>query len=343
MSSRRRCLRQGFDPHADFKEKVHSFEIRFDPLLGKPSYVYEVRRLTSYQEDLPALVAKSLNTGCPFCPGAIGEVTPKFIADLLPQGRLQLGEACIFPNAVPYAPYSAITVLSRQHFVALPDFTQKMLTDALMAAQTYLKRVHQYDAGAKYIYLGWNYMPPSGASQVHPHLQVEAAYLPAPYQQELLQASQKYYTANGSNFWHDLVAEEESLEERYIGETGDISWLASYAPRGKLLDVLAIFKHRESFLDISGVELGDFSLGLVKVLRYINDQGYYSFNMSINSGLSGEGYFWTHARIIPRMAFFGLAVSDCSYYDVLQDLHFSSRYPEENCRELKKYFGERGK
>jgi len=330
------------DPQDNFNEKVHSFEVRTDPLIQKPSFVYELRRLVPRKIDLALLVQRSLSAGCPFCPQAIDTVTPKFVSRLLPQGRIRVGEACIFPNVMPYAPYSAILALSRQHFVALPDFTQEMLTDGLIAAQTYLKRVQEYDAEAKYIYIGWNYMPPSGGSQVHPHLQVEAAYFPTPHQKELLEASQQYYLGNGTNFWSDLVVREQELGERHIGSTGDICWLACFAPRGKLLDIQAVFQHRDSFLSISEQEFKDFAVGLGNVFQYMSDQGFYSFNMSINSGVAGEGYFWTQARIVSRMTFLELDVSDCSYYDVLQDLHFSSRYPEDTCQQLKKYFEIRG-
>jgi len=326
------------DPLNNFNEKVHSFEVRVDPLTKRPSYLYEWRRVTPQKKDLASIVQKSLNIGCPFCPQAIKSVTPKFVSQLLPQGRIQMGEACIFPNATPYAPYSAILVLSHQHFVGLPDFTREMLVNGLIASQTYLKRVQEYDAGAKYIYIGWNYMPASGSSQLHPHLQVEAAYFPTPHQKELLEASQQYYTINGTNFWSDLITKEQELGERYIGNTGNICWLTSFAPRGKLLDILAIFQHRDSFLKISKTEFRDFAQGLERVFRYMSDQNYYSFNLSLNSGVVGDNYFWTQARIIPRMTFLEIEVSDCTYYDVLQDLHFSIRYPEDTCRELKKYF-----
>jgi len=326
------------DPLRNFNEKVHSFEVRVDPLTQKPSFIFEWRRTPLQKKDLPSLIQKSLSAGCPFCPQAIDTATPKFVSQLVPEGRIQMGEACIFPNVMPYAPYSAILVLSSQHFVALPDFTREMLTNGLIASQIYLKRVQQYEAEAKYIYLGWNYMPPSGGSQLHPHLQVEANYLPTPHQKELLEASQKYYMANGTNFWSDLVVREQQLGERYIGNTGNICWLTCFAPRARLVDILAIFQHRDSFLSISDQEFKDFATGLERVFRYMSDQNFYSFNMSINSGVAGESYFWTQARIIPRMTFLELEISDCSYYELLQDIHFSSRYPEDTCQELKKYF-----
>ena len=327
------------DPLTDFKEKAHSFEARVDPLTRKPSFIYEVRYVAPKKKELSSIVQKSLNRVCPFCPETIDTATPKFVSQLWPEGRIQIGEACIFPNAMPYAPYSAILVLSSQHFIALADFTQEMLTNGLIASQTYLKRVHESSAGAKYIYIGWNYMPASGSSQLHPHYLVEATYSPTPHQKELLEASREYYTTNGTSFWSDLVTKEQQLGERYIGSTGNVCWLTSFAPKGRLLDILAIFQHRESFLDITEKEFRDFATGLEIVFKYMNDQDFYSFNLTIDSGIAGDDHFWTQARIVPRTTFGEIETSDCSYYEMMEGLHFSARYPEDICQELKKYFG----
>ena len=326
------------DPSANFSEATRSFEVRTDPLTQKTSYIFGVRGATVNKLDLSSIIQRSLDRGCPFCPQAIDTTAPKFIPELFPQGRIEVGEAYLFPNIMPYIQHSALCVLSSQHFIALPDFTQEMLTNALIASQTYLKRVHEYDARARYLRIGWNYMPPSGSSQPHPHLQVEASYLPTPYEREIMEASQQYYITNGTNFWSDLITKEQQLGERYIGDTGSICWLVPFAPKGKLLDILAIFKHRDFFLDTSEQEFRDFSAGLVRVFHYMSDQNIYSFNLSIISAITRNDHFWMQARIVPRMTATELDVSDCHYYDVLHDQNSSVGSPEDNCQELKKYF-----
>ena len=330
------------DPQNGFQERVLPFELRTDPLTRKRAVVYQRSRLTLPRKDLSAVIEKSLGTACPFCPGAIEAVTPKFIAELVPEGRMQVGEAYIVPNIRPYAPYSAVLVISRQHFVGLNEFTREMLVNALLGCQQYLGRVRAYDPKAEYLYIGWNYMPPAGGSLVHPHLQPEAAYWPSPYQQELLETSSQYYRDNGTCFWSDLLALEKELDERYIGSTGSVSWLTSFAPRSRMLDVLALFPHRESLFDISESELRDFAIGLLSVFQYMHDQNYYSFNLLLVSGRGDDAHFWTQARIIPRITFLETEVSDYCYQETLQDIRFSVRRPEDICRELKKYFPGRG-
>ena len=330
------------DPSMKFDRRVNSFEIRIDPLTQRKSYVLDPQGISSTRgmfskRDLSPWIQKSLEVGCPFCPEAIDKATPKFIPELFPEGRTKLGEACVFPNTLPWSQYAAITVLSSQHFIGLPDFSQETLTNGFIVSQSYLKRVQEYDAEAKYLYVGWNYMPPSGGSQLHPHLQPAAATFPTPYQKELLEASQQYYIANGTNFWSDLVTEEQQLGERYIGNTGNICWLTSFAPKG-FVDILAIFQHRDSFMSISDQEFKDFSIGLQRVFRYMSDQNFYSFNLSITSGLAGDNYFWTQARLIPRLFLTGIDTTDVDYRLFLQDLRFGMRHPEDICLEVKEYF-----
>ena len=43
-------------------------------------------------------------------------------------------------------------------------------------------------------------------------------------------------------------------------------------------------------------------------------------------------------RLVPRMTYLEMEISDCNYLDVLQDIHFSARRPEDVCRELREYF-----
>ena len=115
---------------------------------------------------------------------------------------------------------------------------------------------------------------------------------------------------------------------------------ASFAPKGRLIDFLAIFQHGDSFLNISEQEFRDFSTGLRMVFRYMNNQNLYSFNLSIDSGIARNNFFWTQARIVPRMTFLESQISDQSYYEVLQEVRLCFEYPEDTCRELKKYFND---
>ena len=326
------------DPTNGFMEKDFSTEFRIDPLTKDMGLVREFRWRQPEKPDLPELVAKSLERECPFCPENIDKVTPKFVADFYSDGRIKLGEATVFPNAVPYMPYTAIAVMGSKHFIALPNFPQQTLFDALTASQTYLRKVCEYDSKASYYYFTWNYMPPANSSQLHPHLQILASYFPLAYHQKLLDTSKQYYDENGAIFWSDFIAEEKKLQERYIATIGNTVWLTSFVPRCLQLDVQAIFQGKESILSLSPQDMESFAKGLVRLFKYMDDRNFYSFNMCLYSGMADEGSFWTQARVIQRAPLPPLDISDVSNVTLLADTRVSIRRPETVCQELRPYF-----
>lgn len=326
------------DPRNNFAEKDFPIEFRIDPLTKDMGLVRELRQSRSEKPDLPGLLAKSLERGCPFCLENIDEVTPKFTPDFYPEGRIKVGEATVLPNALPYMPYSAITVVGPKHFVSLLDFTQQILSDAFIASQTYLKRVYEYDPEAKYCCVMWNYMPPANSSQIHPHLQVFASYFLPAYNQILLDTSKQYHDENGTNYWSDFIAEEKRLQERYITTIGNTLWLTSFVPRAPQLDILTLFQGKESFLSLPQEDIESFCQGLTKIFKYMDDQNFYSFNLCLYSGIIGEDSFWTQARIIQRGTFPPMGISDIGNIQLLLDIKPCLRYPESICQELKAYF-----
>jgi len=331
------------DPRNKFIEKSFPIEFRYDPLTKDMGIILEFRRMQKGKTNLSELIAKSLQAGCPFCPESVEKATPKFIPELCSEGRIKIGEATTFPNAYPYMPYSAITMISTKHFLGLPEFTEDMLVNAFLASQTYLKRVQEYDPGAKYCYIMWNYMPPAASSQIHPHLQVLAGYLPLAYHQVLLDASKKYRSENGTAFWPDFIAQEKKLQERYITTIGNAAWLTSFVPRGGQLDIQAIFQAGESFSSLPQEDIESFCQGLIKVFKYMDDQNFYSFDLCLYSGVVGEDSLWTQARIIERGLVPPVDASDAGNIRLLVDTKISVRHPEAVCQELKPYFAQQGK
>jgi len=328
------------DSTKDFQENLLPFERRGDPLTGQTSIVCIAPfRQQLSKPDLSGLIERSLAVGCPFCPQAIDKFTMKFPPDFIPEGRIHLGESCVFAQALPLAPYGAVTILSSQHFIGLPDFTEGVLTNGFSVCQTYLRKVSEYDPRAKYHSILWNYMPPSGGSQIHPHLQPIADYAPDNSLRELLEASQLYYQSNGTNFWSDLIAKEIELGERYVATIGDVHWLLSFAPKvPRGIDVIAIFQGKNSLLDLSEQDLQHFSQGLKRVFSYISDRDLYSFNLCLYSGIRGDDHFWTHARIVPRTTGAMVNNSDISAFQLLLQRPFSLTPPEDICQELREYF-----
>ena len=327
------------DSSGELAENTRTLELRFDPLSGETCRVLESALKMVRRPDLSAIVQESLEIGCPFCPPAIEEITPRFTPELVPEGAIRKGEALVFPNARPYDVYSAVVVISREHFISLTDFTLEILLDALMAAHAYLERVQKVDPKARYHFIAWNYLPASGGSIVHPHLQCNIGYFPTFHQKQTLEASQSYYEENGTNFWNDLVEQERKLRQRYIGTIGNTCWLTSFAPRGRLMDVVGIFPGKASIIELSEEDLRDFANGLLNVFRYMDELNLPSFNLSTYSG-TDENQFWAHVRIMPRslLLYSPIETSDQFYYQVLHDEGICLLPPEIACENLKRHF-----
>jgi UDPglucose--hexose-1-phosphate uridylyltransferase len=327
------------DPTNNFAEKNLPIEFRYDPLTRDMGLLVKFRVMQPEKQDLSQLIAKSLERGCPFCPEAVKELTPKFIPAICREGRIKGGEATVFPNTMPYVPYSAVTVLGAEHFVGLAEFTPKMLTDAFLASRSYFEKVRQYDPEVQYCCIIWNYMPPAQSSQLHSHLHVLPSHSPLPYHQKLLEASQKYRDGSGANYWKDFVAEEKRLQERYITTIGNTVWLTSFVPRSAFFDVMAIFQGNDTIASLSSDDITAFSRGLTAVFKYMADENFYSFNLCLYSSVLKEDAFWTQARIIPRATLPPLGMSDVGNLTLLGDTRLILRSPESVCQELKPYFG----
>jgi len=325
------------DATKEFRETVLPIEIRIDPLTKKQGRVVNFRFKMPQRPDLSEMIEKS-RPGCPFCPENVERLTPQFPKKFSDSGRIKVGEAIAFPNSMPYASYNGIVLFSGDHFIEIDDFDEELIVNSLLVCQEYLKKVWSYEPEVRYHSINWNYMPLAGAGLIHPHLQIIASDIPTNYHEQLMDKSRDYYEKTGRNFWEDLITKEKALQERYVGNTGIVHWLTSFVPKGMMLDVMAVFSQKDSLLDLRQTELEDFSRGLKKVLSYLGEQNFYSFNMTIYSGLPNQSYFWNHARIVSRFIIPPAGTSDVNYLEKLHEEVFIVKSPEDVCKELKVRF-----
>ncbi len=314
----------------ELAEAATPVEFRTDPLTGRTLRLVPFSLDRIIRPDLDALERQSRELFCPFCPPNVTRITPVFPPDLVPGGAIRIGEAYGFPNLGPYDVHGAVVVVSpERHFVRLDAFDEDLVADALMAALTHLRGVARADPAARYRFIAWNYMPESGGSLVHPHLQSNAGYYPTNIQREVLEASDRYHAAHGSSYWGDLLAREKQLGERYIGRLGDVEWLTAFAPLGRLSDIMAVFPERASLLDLTEQDLRDLAAGLLKVFAWLDAHNLVSFNLATCSGFDA-GRFWTHVRLTPRgsLLYSPVPTSDQFYYQVLQQENVCILPPE---------------
>ncbi|MGH7758445.1 MAG: hypothetical protein ACREN7_03950, partial [Candidatus Dormibacteria bacterium] len=141
-------------------------ELRRDPLTGRSGRVAHFAGFQLVAPRFEAEVAAS-RPNCPFCPERLERVTPRLPPRLFAEGRLRRGEATLFPNLSPYDRHSVVISLTREHMVELDGFSQRQLADGLRVAIDYFRALAPGPRGSHSL-LTWNYMPPAGATQVHP-------------------------------------------------------------------------------------------------------------------------------------------------------------------------------
>lgn len=339
----RRVVDAGFlSPLRDFALETQGVEYRRDPLLPiwcrvnvmRASRVKQGQTSGDYSELIEGSTRK-----CYFCRENIPRDTPKFPPSIAGEGRLRLGECTVFPNLFPFAQYHAIATITDEHFRPLDGFTVPQVADALKGSMEYFRRVHAQDKEAVYPSLNWNHLPPSGASIVHPHLQLVVDRMPTYLTKALLEAGQEYYHKKGENYWLRLVEEEKKAGERFIGSTDGVAWIASFAPLGNK-EVIAVFTDSSSLLELDEDRIKEFSEGVLKILGGYARLGVRSFNMSTYSapvGYEGRDFRLT-ARIISRPPPQRYYTSDAGFMETMHRERIVEFMPEALAEELRKFF-----
>jgi UDPglucose--hexose-1-phosphate uridylyltransferase len=249
-----------------------TIEVRFDPLTGHSSRILPERGLMPASDfDLEAF-ARETQPSCPFCPARID-----------PGGRIVRGEAVLFPNLHAYSSHSAVSVYSpRRHYLPLGAMTERLLADNLAAQVAYAQAVMAAEPQARWASVNANHMLPSGSSLFHPHLQGIVDSQPTTFQRLLAEVPAQRFA--------DYLDAERRSGERYLGDTGRIQWLASFAPVAPA-ELRAFVSGISSPAELTGDLIGELAHGLALALGGYAEMGFESFNGAVYGAPPGtEGY-----------------------------------------------------
>jgi len=258
-------------------------EVRFDPLTGHSSRILPERGLMPANDfDLEAF-ARENQPHCPFCPDRIDRLTPRLPPRIHPDGRIVRGEAVLFPNLHAYSSHSAVSVYSpRLHYLPLGAITQRLLADNLAAQAAFARAVMAAQPQSRWASVNANHMLPSGSSLFHPHLQGIVDSEPTTFQRLLAEVPAQRFA--------DYLDAECRSGERYLGETGRIQWLASFAPVAPA-ELRAFVPGICSPAELTGDLIGELAHGLALALGGYAEMGFESFNCAIYGAPPGtEGY-----------------------------------------------------
>jgi UDPglucose--hexose-1-phosphate uridylyltransferase len=258
-------------------------EVRIDPLTGHGSRILPERGLMPANDfDLEAF-ARENRPRCPFCPERIDDLTPRLPSDISEDGQIVRGEAVLFPNLHAYSSHSCVSVYaSRLHYLPLEDITESLMADNLRTQVEYAKAVMAAHPDSRWASINANHMLPSGSSLFHPHLQGIVDSEPTTLQRMLAAVPAQQFDA--------YLETERRAGERYLGDTGRVRWLVSFAPITPA-ELRAFTPGLSSPAELDDDLVAELGHGLTLALNGYAEMGFESFNLAIYGAPPGtEGY-----------------------------------------------------
>jgi galactose-1-phosphate uridylyltransferase len=311
-------------------------ELRTHPLTGDTCRILAAPFRPLRVPDLRVEYAAT-REGCPFCPEAVEEKTPRFSPAEFDAPKFAAGEARVFPNVLAYAGVCAVTVLTSEHFVALPELREEVLLNGFRAARSFFHASRDARPDLPVRLLHWNFMPPAGSSLLHPHQQPMVTASAPNRLRRLAEGSARYRAETGKNAWMDLIQAEAAAGERWVGETPRWSWIMESVPQGRYFELLAVHESKSDVIDLRDEDFEPLCTGLLRAFSYMESNGLWSFNLALMGLPDASDRFRCQARLVPR-AFFPPAACADVHFDVIEAEPMLLRRPETVAGELRAFF-----
>ena len=288
------------DPQDDFRERSIELEHRRDPLTGRYTRVghYLPRRE-------PAEVSQAvLDAVIPiFAPPLVGQITPRYPADLAADGRMARGKSVLFPNLNPYDEFSPVVAIGDTPYVAPGELSGGDVADALCLMRDFFAALPE---DRRLGMVGWNYLPQSSSSIPHPHLQAVATYRPPERAAEEYQKEHEYRERAGGDYWADLVAAERG-GDRWLDARAGFSRLIAFAPRSPVPEALIVADRVPHLQAASDAELEELAHQVVSLAAAYHEVGYSSFNVLVHPTADVTGSrlrvrYVPRAYIVPKLS-----------------------------------------
>ena len=288
-----------------------TIEVRGDPLTGHTSRILPNRGLMPPNDfDLVAFARES-QPSCPFCAERINELTPKLPPAIHPDGRIVCGEAVLFANLHAYSSHSCVSIYSpRLHYLPFEEMTEGLVADNLFTQVAYAKAVMAADPESRWASINANHMLPSGSSLFHPHLQGIVDSQPTTVQRMLAEVPTERFD--------DYLRGERQAGERYLGNTGRVEWLVSFAPIAPA-EVRAFIRGISSPVEADEDLVAELAHGLALALNAYAEMGFESFNLAIYGAPPGLGGYPLNLRMACRSNLGPFYRSDSTF---LERLHW---------------------
>ena len=300
---------------------------RQDPLTGRSGRIFEGAKFQpTTRPDLTGLSATP--PFCPFCAAHIETATSTFPAELSAEGRIRRGRAVVVPNVLAYSTHSAVGVYDpARHFTDLDALDADLLADALDAMCEHARAVRRFDPEATWSSINANYLPPSGSSLVHPHLQ--SAHDPCGLSTQRLLVSRSAEWPEHQSYWSALVGQEQD-GPRWVGRTGPVSWFTPFAPSG-FHEVWGLVSGVTDVVELDRDHTTALGAGLSRIFSAYREMNLTSFNFSVMGGGpdARPDRYTLLVRVVSRSNAESMYRSDVTYFEKLYDEALVDQLPED--------------
>ena len=291
------------------------------------------------------------DASCPFCPGnesqtpeevlrisassgdsawAVRVVPNRFAALTLDQGIAVTEPARFFRKRAGFGVHEVI-IEGPSHSTPMALMSYQQVEKVLIAYQqryNTLKRNQQI----KFITIFKNYGWASGTSLVHPHSQLVATPILAPYYHRRFDVAVDYYADSGQCLYCDLLAEEREKGERIVAETEEFVVLHPYASRVPYETWIMPKRHCSSFGLFPATGLPELAMVLKGTLLCLHRElDNPAFNLMVDTTITEDEedpYYHWHLRIVPRQTMI-------AGFEMGSGIYISSALPEDTAKRMK--------
>lgn len=330
-------------PRKDFQLSDVQAEMRFDPLTGHRVRVFEIDWQTK-KVDFYELGEKNKHR-CPFCEGVLENKAARFNPKLCENGHFKKGTVTLIPNILPYAENAAVAVLTKEHVVPMGSMPEETIFNGLTLMAEYAKTVSSFDQiDYQFALIHWNYMPTSGGSLIHPHMQVYVTNTPLNYHARVLEKALDFTKRIGVEFFQIYLEKEVEENERFITKRGRVNLISPFASRGMLGEFLLIVENSYNYCEITTEDFANIASILRDLSLFFDSRNIPGFNMALFSSPLDSKIMLNHIRVYPRVyRDIYVFATDIETPTLLYGESFSLVSPERNAKLMKEFLSNKGK
>jgi len=294
----------------------------------------------------------SWDASCPFCPGNESQtpeevfrlpaldqdsaleirVVPNRFAALTPGGDIARREDGRFFRRMQGIGVHEIIVETPSHNTPIALMSYEQIEKVLI---TYQKRYNalKVNRQLRFITIFKNYGWAAGTSLAHPHSQLVATPIIAPYYHRKFDVAHEYYSDLGRCLYCDLLAEELEKGERIIAETKQFAVFHPYASRVPYETWIVPKEHYSSFGLFPATHLAELAMvlkdSLLCLYQELDDP---AFNLMVDSTTTEDEedpYYHWHIRIVPR-------ITTIAGFEIGSGIYISTALPEQTASHIRK-------